>query len=82
MDRPFPSDRSAMYYLFYFFMNGITSQKGIKFLQFHPAGRIFTIFGRDVARHTGYSRLFLLGTFQNYLNSITFLSHCFTSFYE
>jgi hypothetical protein len=56
-------------------MNRYFFQKRIVLLALNPRGGVFPVFGSDVPRHPCNARRFLLGTFQNNLNSIAFLSH-------
>lgn len=49
----------------------------IVFLPLDTSRRILPVFRGDVPGHTGYTAVFLLGAFQNNLDSIgAFLCHC------
>lgn len=51
-------------------------QERIVFLPFDTRRRIFPVFRGDVPGHAGYTAVFLLGAFQNNLDSIgAFLCH-------
>jgi hypothetical protein len=56
-------------------MKGHTLENGIEFFDFQSIGRIFFVFGGNVTRSSWLPRFFVLCTFQNYLNSISFLGH-------
>lgn len=52
-------------------------EERIVFLPFDTGRRIFPVFRGDVPGHAGYTAVFLLGAFQNNLDSIgAFLCHC------
>jgi hypothetical protein len=63
--------------LFDFLMHRYLFQDGIEFFQFQALGCVFPVFGSDVPGSAGHSTLFVFRAFQDHLNSITFLSHCF-----
>jgi hypothetical protein len=54
--------------------------EGVVLFALDTSGGVFAILGRDVPRNTRNARRSLLGAFQNYLNSITFLSHGYVIF--
>jgi hypothetical protein len=60
-----------------FFVHGIALEYGVVLFDFEASGRIFAVFGGDVARHTRKTRGFMLCAFEDYLNAIffAFLSH-------
>jgi hypothetical protein len=61
-------------------MNRYFPQERVVFLALDTSGGVFAVLGGDIPRHTGNARCFLLGAFQNDLNSIAFLSHCYLCF--
>ena len=63
-----------------FFVQRYLLHEGVVLLTLDTSGGIFAILGRDVPRNTRNARRSLLGAFQNYLNSITFLSHGYVIF--
>ncbi len=58
--------------LFDFFVNRYLFEIGIVFFQLHSFRGIFFILFSDIARDTGNVGVFLLGTFHDYLYSISF----------
>jgi len=64
-------------------MNRITLQDRVKLFDLQTIWSILSILGRNVTRCTWLARFFVLSTFQNHLNSISFLCHltffCVTS---
>src|SRR5690606_3282509 len=66
-----------VYYLFYFFMNGIFFQYGIEFFQFNSVWCVLFIFGCDVTRHSRHSAFFVLFFFFGFNSFVGML--CFIS---
>jgi hypothetical protein len=56
-------------------VNGIFFQDRIVLLQFQSLSSIFAILRANITAHTGLTRRFVLGTFQNDLNPIAFFCH-------
>ena len=69
-----------MSWLLNFFVQRYLPHEGIVLFALDTSGGVFAILGRDVPRNTRNTRCPLLGAFQNYLNSITFLSHGYVIF--
>lgn len=56
-------------------MNGNFFQCWVVLLQFDALGCILFVLGSDVAAGTGEAGSFVLGTFENHLNPVSFLCH-------
>jgi len=56
-------------------MNGYFFQCGIVLFQLDALGCILFVLGGDVSACTGEAGSFVLGTFENHLNPISFLCH-------
>ena len=55
----------------------------IVLLPLDTGGRIFPVLGRNIPGHAGHTAVFLLGAFQNNLDSIgAFLCHCLVRFLD
>lgn len=56
-------------------MNSYFFQSRVVFFQLDALGGVLFIFGGNVAAGTGEAGCFVLGTFENHLNPVSFLCH-------